>query len=255
MKKSMLMTPDNTQAVLEDRKTQTRRLIVPQPEWMGQEGIAAAGWSWRHGFNPPNYQSWPDADVFGMVMEKHARYKVGDIVVLRTTWAVLPEWDSRKPSEIDPAQVSIWFWFTGCGKPKPPGAGKSRPGRFLPKTLWHYMPRVKIAAVRAQRLQDISEADAIAEGVAPLYSHDDIHHPRYYPEFDLNPMPYANYLWHGHVGKTITRKQADAWDYQYPGYDTAVGSFSSLWDSINAKRSPWTNNDWVFAYTFERVKP
>ena len=64
-------------------------------------------------------------------------------------------------------------------------------------------------------------------------------------------MPWTNYLWHGYIGKTITRKQANEWEHQYSSYQTARGSFSSLWQSINAKRGyPWKSNNWVWVVEF-----
>lgn len=35
---------------------------------------------------------------------------------------------------------------------------------------------------------------------------------------------------------------------------TSVENFSVLWDSINAKRVPWTSNPWVWALTFKRLE-
>ena len=88
-----------------------------------------------------------------------------------------------------------------------------------------HMPRwasrltLELTAVRVQRLQEISEADAIAEGVLPCPDE-----PMYADE------PHERYL--------------------PPQF-----RFGDLWDSINAKRAPWSSNPWVFALTFRKVEP
>ncbi len=73
--------------------------------------------------------------------------------------------------------------------------------------------------VRVQRLQEISEADALMEGV---------------------------------------EQDSDGWrDYQMPATQccpTARESFRSLWDSLNAERGHgWDANPWVAAYTFRPI--
>jgi hypothetical protein len=111
-----------------------------------------------------------------------------------------------------------------------------------------YMPVVAsryflpITAVRCERLQDITEADAVAEGVEPLFSQAEIHMPRYRGELDLQPMPYKNYLWHGVRG--VKREIIEGWSCQFSSYTSARDSYSSLFEAINGKGS-WAANPWV----------
>lgn len=131
---------------------------------------------------------------------------------------------------------------------------KWRSAMFMPK--WAARPdRFAVTDVRIENVQDISEQDAIAEGVEPLFSKDEISAGgRYRPELDLDPMPYANYLWHGHTG--VTQKQVDNWPHQFSGYNLARNSFSSLWASINTEPGTrWADNPFVFAYSFRRIQP
>lgn len=109
---------------------------------------------------------------------------------------------------------------------------------------------LEISDIRVERVQDITEEDAEAEGIAPLFDHDSIHKPRYRAELDLRPMPWLNYMWHGNVGKGIAQKQANAWGYQFSSYKDAVGSYSSLWQSIYGT---WADNPWVWVVEFRRV--
>jgi hypothetical protein len=98
----------------------------------------------------------------------HCPYgRSGDLLVPRATWAVHKDFDHLKPTELEDIH---WLWYDGEMSPygkrvsKPVAAGKSRPGRFLPKTLWHHVPRFRNIGVKVERLQDITEEDARAEG-------------------------------------------------------------------------------------------
>ena len=75
---------------------------------------------------------------------------------------------------------------------------------------------LEITEIRVQRLQEISYADAIAEGVS----------------YDKNPSRI-----HGHWSN----------DEGNPVYQ-----FRALWESINGAGS-WAENPWVWAITFQKV--
>lgn len=89
-----------------------------------------------------------------------------------------------------------------------------RPSIFMPR--WASRITLEITEVRVQRLQEISEADVVAEGLGP----DDIRCD-------------------GECGATPCA--------------LAVPAFKRLWNSINGKRAPWHGNPWVWALTFRRV--
>jgi hypothetical protein len=88
----------------------------------------------------------------------------GTILPMVTSWAVRSIDDVIKPRLMHPvviAEQGIWF---DVGTPKPTWAGKNRPARFLPKSLYHLAPQVEIVSTRAEPLHDITEVDAIREG-------------------------------------------------------------------------------------------
>lgn len=92
---------------------------------------------------------------------------------------------------------------------------------FMPR--WASRITLEITDIRVQRLQKISEEDAIAEGV-------EWHHGmKAWRSYNLiSQTPFLN--------------------------KTAVGSFRTLWDSINAARGHgWNENPWTWAITFGRV--
>ena len=86
---------------------------------------------------------------------------------------------------------------------------------------WASRISLRVTGVKVERLQDISEDDAIAEGALRLKS-----------------------------GRYVTNKGE-----QYAGLAThcARDWFCDLWTSINGQAS-WDANPWVVAYSFERVK-
>jgi hypothetical protein len=122
------------------------------------------------------------------------------------------------------------------------GNGGWTPSIHMPR--WASRITLDITNIRVERLQDISEEDARAEGVEKLYTEEKA------KKYDPENRSYKNYLWHGHIGETITGAQSDAWDYQYSNYANAIGSFSSLWQSIKGKGS-WESNPWVWVIDFK----
>lgn len=101
---------------------------------------------------------------------------------------------------------------------------------FMPHELGRL--RFRINSIRIHRLDTMSEADAIAEGITEVtFTPDDGFPP------SLGCMAGPN---DGHT-KLDT---------------TAVGAFARLWDSINGSRpggATWATRPWVWAYGFERV--
>lgn len=101
-----------------------------------------------------------------------------------------------------------------------------RPSIHMPR--WAARLILEIADVRCERLQDISEEDALAEGVRR-----DTH-----PGFE-DTIIYQNY----------SRE-----DWNVPCH-TAVDSFRTLWESINSKRGhSWNANPWVWVVEFGRIE-
>ena len=100
-----------------------------------------------------------------------------------------------------------------------------RPSIFMPR--WASRLSLRITDIRAERLQDISEADAKAEGLT---------------SWSNEKQPGVT-----HYGVAIVD---EVWSTD------PILVFSHLWDSINAKRGyGWDANPWVWALSFERVTP
>jgi hypothetical protein len=101
----------------------------------------------------------------GTTVAVKCRYAPGERLCLLASWAVRREFDHLKPTELPASIARSRIWHAGLGTPKPAWAGKSRPPRFLTNRLRALMPQFRIESVRAERLQDITDDDAIAEGV------------------------------------------------------------------------------------------
>ena len=90
---------------------------------------------------------------------------------------------------------------------------------------WASRIDLEISCIRVQRLNDISEDDAIAEGIELIECHC---FKNYLDGKDYDPFPGHGYL------------------------EDPVASFSSLWDLTHGKGS-WDANPWVWVIDFERV--
>lgn len=141
-------------AIQDGRKSQTRRIMKPQP--VPTEGAVGEVWSW-------DYTVHWRVPYEPILLYRYCPYgPVGDRLIPLTTWAVPVEFDNVKPKDL-PDGVDVWsHWSTLI---KPSRYGKLRPGRFMPLKLRHHLPRLEITGVKVERLQDISDADCFAEGV------------------------------------------------------------------------------------------
>ena len=106
---------------------------------------------------------------------------------------------------------------------------KKRPSIFMPRSMSRIT--LEITSVRVERLQNISEADAIAEGCV------------------------TEEIVSGYDGKIIkVPAEVPHPDGGSVGWDTAKDWYADLWESINGEGS-WDANPWVWAVGFAKVKP
>lgn len=149
-------------AILDGRKTQTRRVVKPQPEYRENECLPGHYGTWFHGWNLDHKHVIP-SDYW-----KHCPYgQPGDRLWVRETHAIVPRTayamsagvqQVLRPDDDHDAAVFREGWEL------------SRPGRWRPSI---HMPRwasritLEITDVRVERLQDVSAKDAKAEGCQP----------------------------------------------------------------------------------------
>jgi hypothetical protein len=105
---------------------------------------------------------------------------------------------------------------------------KWKPSIFMPKPACRIF--LKIKSIRVERLQEISESDAIAEGIIEIL-------PQMYPQY----REWKNYI-----------NPCNPHGYK-SDYNNPINSFKSLWQSINGKDS-WNVNPFVWVYEFEQIE-
>jgi hypothetical protein len=183
-------------AILDGRKTQTRRVIKPQPP-VGTRGVYRP-----FGGELNNWQGARGDLIAWYGQCPHGQE--GDRLWVRETFTVQPQ------SAI--SSRDLVFYRADVGNTYLDG--KWKPSIFMPR--WANRILLDVAEVRAQRLQEISEADAAEEGVGAWFED----HP--HPEWDGDPNEYRK-------------------------------GFQELWDAINGNNHPWSKNPWVWAVTFKKI--
>lgn len=137
----------------------------------------------------------------------------GDRLWVREAWRADRQFDSLAPRELNHTFTAIGYEAGGAllrlAEP-----GKLRPGMFMPR--WASRITLEVTGVRVERLQDISQADAVAEGAPPSH-----------PSIDA-----------------VSR------DYGYPDFPRSW--YAQLWDSINGPGS-WKSNPWLWVVEFRRI--
>src|SRR5690554_1284562 len=147
----IIMSEQSVRAILEGRKTQTRRVIKPQPrledEWNEVTGAAWSVWwkNWEESFENV-YEELPSFCPYG---------KVGDRLWVRESYRIIEVGKGpsvRYMADCDYSEIARAKWKTPM---------------FMPKALSRIM--LEIVDIRVEQVQDISEQDAMAEGMYGSY--------------------------------------------------------------------------------------
>ena len=203
----IIMSGNHPKLVLDGIKTQTRRVMKPQPRQIGRQLDI-------NYYDSPKIGVTEEKAVPKTWLEYGCPYgQVGDGLWVRERWGVAGVYDNWKPSEID-IDAPVYYSHE-LGK-NLFSVGKTRPSTFMPR--WASRITLEITEVRVERVQEITEEDAIKEGITE----------RSY--IDINGI-------------------CRAYDEGY-----FVCSFEALWDSLNAKRGyGWEVDPWVWVISFKRL--
>jgi len=205
----IIFSGDSVRAILRGEKTQTRR-VTRWPEWV--KDIDHVVCVLREG------------RTLGYCADGHLThsmtrpYEVGQQLWVRETWAQLI-WNTLHDG-IDTEHNETLY--RADERPEDIGT-RWRPSIFMPRDLSRLT--LEVVSVRVEKLQSISEEDAIAEGV-------------------------RCWICGGPVDGTSENDCAC-----FHTKHEAPPSFQVLWNTINAKRPgcSWEDNPWVRAVSFRRV--
>jgi hypothetical protein len=194
--KPIIFSTDMVKAILEGRKTQTRRVIKPQPKFVPSSECGSGKDQWEY---HPVY--WYAEDGPGRLMNRCCPYgQVGDKLWVRETFHAtdIGHKVHYKVNDNNPT----WMKWT--------------PSIHMPR--WASRITLEITEIRLERLQEITEEDAEAEGIRVIDNTlEKIYSPPNYPD----------------IHRDI---------------------FIGLWDSINGKKHPWSSNPWVWVISFKMLK-
>jgi len=213
----ILFSGEMVRAILDGRKTQTRRIAKGIPSW-DHLGKDIMDWD-LSGVYQEDDGRWIleiQTDVDDSTREEiKCPYEIGMRLWVRETCMDLDRTGVEHRNEH--GNLMRFAYRADCpagsvGDSARKDYGlKWRPSIHMPR--WASRITLEITSVRVERVQDISEEDAKAEGITDSF-----------PEMECNSdRPFAE-------------------------------GFSNLWDSINAKRGfGWDKNPWVWVIEFRRV--
>jgi hypothetical protein len=213
----ILFNAPMVRALLSGSKTQTRRICKSQPysngyKWDGNDFLC------HNDYLPPSAMLmdcggkslYTTSDVEGL--ESECPYgQPGDRLWVKEDWQGLHKYNGTKIADIQvddrrwvnyPASGNIWD-------------AQRRAARFMPR--WASRILLEIVSVRVERLNDISDEDARAEGVL------------------WDPMGWMDYAHNDGRRKSSSRQ-----------------SYQTLWEYINGPGS-WAANPWVWCISFRRI--
>lgn len=226
-KRPILMSGAMVRAALDGSKTQTRRPIKPAPEMVAGKRI----------------EPWAgDPAALLQLLQESKRScpygRPGDLLRVRETFFAYGRWVTRYSEKkrrdewhfIDmTAECDRAYQYDADSPDLPLAAGSDdvlpawfkRPSIFMPDAASRIL--LEIVSVRVERLQDISDADIVAEGI------------------DMEALAESQDRY------DMVCKGTDA-----SGRATERSTWRELWESTGGD---WDANPWCWAITFKRVTP
>lgn len=199
--KPILFNTEMVQANLDGRKNNTRRIMKPQPPATAIVEMGARYAVWKR---------WADDPFWHLIKPP---YNPGDVLYVRETWDSEP---ITPGGHFRPR--GVWY-YKADGDLRPEAwRGNWHPSIHMPKEAARLF--LKVTNVRVERLQDIDEEGAKAEG--------------------------ANFCNGKHVGVKEKMRRS------------AVERFADIWDSTikpaDLTLCGWNANPWVWVIEYERCE-
>lgn len=222
----IIFTGESVRAILAGRKTQTRRVVKAgagrQRLWLTPELIQKVphgemkrgGWQMHHphaGHTVSGVAVEHDSPL-GLIPSPYGEQ--GDRLWVRETWAPTDHGVLYRADFTDADESHVcWRWHSP---------------RHLARE--HSRLTLEVVAVRVERLQSITEDDAIAEGAREFLGLPSRHPYGEDPRWSM--------------GDPTSTDEC---------LGTARFAFGNAWDKINGKRATWASNPWVWVVEFQRV--
>jgi len=213
-------------------KTQTRRVMYPQPKvpgpiearadktnsWAAEDGCQ----TWRCPYGMPGdrlyvREMWAMVEPYPSTVEKYElplAWHVQKSAALQQYWRkriiYYADYPAKQPEE--------------CGR----GASDNRWRSPVTMPRWASRLLLEVTDIGVERVQEISAEDAIAEGVETAE-----HERQQRGDLSFGPLGWINY--------------GPPRSYNF---ETPQGAYASLWDSINGNKNPWAANPWVWRVAF-----
>lgn len=238
--KPILFNTEMVKAILEGRKTCTRRIIKPKYSNTHLEMFTN-----KYGTRLVEKQNEVEGETFGenedgtswhkllwmREIEDNPPYKIGDILYVRETYLKADygyhyKADIKIPSESEDLRRTYGY--------------KWRPSIHMPKEAARIF--LKVTDVRVERLQDITEDGAISEGIREYTKDGNVF--KYCPNID----------WWESVHAKIKSFRGTYWQ-DMPR--NPIEAFKYLWNSTVNKKdlwNAWAGNPWVWVISFERIE-
>jgi len=208
----ILFSAPMVRALLDGSKTQTRRVVKMPPSW---DCVVYADWG--NGWWPYRSDDGESPNYDNNEIPLNCPYgQPGDILWVRESWHQRGSWQAPGWPEAEPED---YYWsgtrqVVYAADSANPGDGwRSRPSIHMPR--WASRILLEVVSVRVERLQDIGEADARAEGVTIE---------------DRHTVGYC------------------AGEFLPP----SIRAYRDLWEQINGAGT-WDASPWVWVVEFKRV--
>lgn len=232
----ILFNTEMVRAILDGRKSCTRRVMKPQPQsrlcytYAGSRNGCIGKWTYpnkgAHEFWGEEYNLPENIKDEELSKQWNPPYHTDDILYVRETWknALNGYYYYESWQRADIADVTKW-----------------KPSIHMPKEasrIW-----LKVTDVRVERLQDMTEVQAQAEGIR-----------KYSKDGNLYKYAVTDDWWIDFHNKHRKSFFGGTWWQDMPR--TSKDAFSYLWNSTIKKsdldRYGWDVNPWVWVIEFER---
>lgn len=226
--KPILFSDSMVRAILDGRKTETRRIVKIQSgptEYPGAGGaqcvqISGKNYWWNSQKSHPEHvlNACPYGQPGTRLWVREAWRPVVDKQLLD---CIEYRADGARIKPDVPDDNTGFRFSSECDSDQ----GRWRPSIHLPR--WASRLELEVQEVRVERLHEITDQGAIAEGVE-------------LEAYPVRSSPTDDYLWR---------------DYLNPGLSepSARRSYQSLWASIHGEES-WEKNPWVWVVVFAHLK-